>query len=65
MNTRRVDVEPGVFNMVFGRHGAFIYLAAPDGAVWWAAQVASPRQPDLASVDLDLGLGEHRYSGYR
>jgi 2-polyprenyl-6-methoxyphenol hydroxylase-like FAD-dependent oxidoreductase len=49
-----VDVEPGVFNMVFGRGGAFIYLAAPDGAVWWAAQVASPRQPDLASVDLDL-----------
>lgn len=49
-----VDVEPGVFNMVFGRNGGFIYLAAPDGAVWWAAQVASPRRPDLASVDLDL-----------
>ncbi|MEV4002343.1 FAD-dependent monooxygenase [Actinomadura sp. NPDC049753] len=49
-----VDVEAGVFNMVFGRNGAFIHLAAPDGAVWWAAQVASPRQPDLASVDLDL-----------
>ncbi|GGQ45645.1 2-polyprenyl-6-methoxyphenol hydroxylase-like FAD-dependent oxidoreductase [Actinomadura coerulea] len=51
---RGVDVEPGVFTMVFGRNGAFIYLAAPDGAVWWAAQVASPRQPDPASVDLDL-----------
>ncbi|MEU8802293.1 FAD-dependent monooxygenase [Spirillospora sp. NPDC048819] len=49
-----VDVEPGVFNIVFGRNGAFIYLATPDRAVWWAAQVASPRQPDLASIELDL-----------
>ncbi|MEU8306238.1 FAD-dependent monooxygenase [Actinomadura sp. NPDC048955] len=51
---RGVDVEPGAFNMVFGRNGAFVYLAAPDGAVWWAAQVASPRRPDPASIDLDL-----------
>ncbi|MBT2214160.1 NAD(P)/FAD-dependent oxidoreductase [Actinomadura sp. NEAU-AAG7] len=49
-----VGVEPGAFNMVFGRNGAFIYLAAPDGAVWWAAQPASPRQPDPASIDLDV-----------
>ncbi|MEV0666205.1 FAD-dependent oxidoreductase [Actinomadura luteofluorescens] len=57
---RGVDVEPGTFNMVFGRNGAFIYLATPDGAVWWAAQVASPRPPDPASIDLDLVKGLYR-----
>lgn len=48
-----VDVEPGVFNMVFGRRGAFVYLAAPDGEVWWSAQVASaaPPGPDEAGLD--------------
>lgn len=49
-----LDVEPGTFNMVFGRNGAFIYLATPDGTVWWSAQVAAPQQPDLEAVDLDL-----------
>jgi salicylate hydroxylase len=34
-----VEVEPGVFNMVFARNGAFLYLPAPDGTVWWSAQV--------------------------
>jgi salicylate hydroxylase len=45
--------RPGAFNMVFARAGAFIYLPAPDGSVWWSAQVAEPRQPDLAAVGLD------------
>lgn len=39
------------FNMVMARAGAFIYLPAPDGSVWWSAQVAAPRAPsDPASV---------------
>ncbi|MBE1532321.1 FAD-dependent oxidoreductase [Actinomadura algeriensis] len=39
------------FNMVMARAGAFIYLPAPDGTVWWSAQVAAPREPsDLAAV---------------
>ncbi|GAA2097997.1 FAD-dependent monooxygenase [Actinomadura alba] len=41
-----VDIEPGVFNMVFARNGAFLYLPAPDGTVWWSAQVNSPRRPE-------------------
>ncbi|WP_182882790.1 FAD-dependent oxidoreductase [Microbispora sp. H10949] len=51
--SRGVDVEPGVFNMVFGRKGAFIYLAAPGGEVWWSAQAASatPPGPDEAGLD--------------
>ncbi|GAA3441512.1 FAD-dependent oxidoreductase [Planomonospora venezuelensis] len=45
-----VAAEPGVFNMVFARSGAFIHVTAPDGAVWWSAQVADPAEP------VDTGL---------
>jgi 2-polyprenyl-6-methoxyphenol hydroxylase-like FAD-dependent oxidoreductase len=44
------DVEPGVFNMMFARNGAFIHLAAGDSEVWWSAQIADPVEPDRASV---------------
>jgi 2-polyprenyl-6-methoxyphenol hydroxylase-like FAD-dependent oxidoreductase len=40
-----VDVEPGVFNMVFCRAGAFVHLTAPDGRLWWNAQVSDPDEP--------------------
>jgi salicylate hydroxylase len=41
------------FNWIFARHGVFIYLPAPDGTVWWTAQVAAPRPPaDPAAVDV-------------
>jgi 2-polyprenyl-6-methoxyphenol hydroxylase-like FAD-dependent oxidoreductase len=33
------------FNWVFARRGVFIYLPAPDGTVWWTAQVAAPQPP--------------------
>ncbi|WP_141584401.1 FAD-dependent oxidoreductase [Actinomadura sp. WMMA1423] len=43
--------RPQGFNMVFARRGAFIYLPAPGGAVWWSAQVAAADPPpDLAAV---------------
>jgi salicylate hydroxylase len=43
--------EPGAWNMIFGRPGAFIYLPAPDGTIWWSAQVSSPMPPaDLSAV---------------
>ncbi|MFI0421751.1 FAD-dependent oxidoreductase [Spongiactinospora sp. 9N601] len=43
------------FNMLFARRGAFIHLPAPDGTVWWAAQVAAAEPPaDVRAV----GLGE-------
>ncbi len=37
------------FNWIFARHGVFIYLPAPDGSVWWTAQVAAARPPDPAA----------------
>jgi salicylate hydroxylase len=41
-------VEPGVFTMTFGRHGAFVHIGAPDGAVWWQAQVTAAPGPGPA-----------------
>lgn len=40
-----IDPEPGVFNMVFSRGGAFIHLTAPDGSIWWNAQVSERFEP--------------------
>jgi len=45
---------PGIsrhgFNWIFARHGVFVYLPAPDGSVWWTAQVAAARPPDPAAM---------------
>jgi 2-polyprenyl-6-methoxyphenol hydroxylase-like FAD-dependent oxidoreductase len=43
---------PGAWNMIFGRHGAFIYLPAPDGMIWWSAQVSAKAPPEVLA-----GLG--------
>jgi 2-polyprenyl-6-methoxyphenol hydroxylase-like FAD-dependent oxidoreductase len=46
--------EPRAWNMIFGRQGAFIYLPAPDGTIWWSAQVSAKVPPeDLAGVGPD------------
>ncbi|NYI03621.1 FAD-dependent oxidoreductase [Allostreptomyces psammosilenae] len=51
--TEGLDLEPGVFHMVFARAGAFLAVPAPDGTVWWSAQVASREQPDLSAGGTD------------
>ena len=49
----RTPVSERGFNWIFARRGVFIYLPAPDGSVWWTAQVASPRPPaDPAAMSL-------------
>jgi salicylate hydroxylase len=48
-----LDLEPGAWNMIYARHGAFIYLPAPDGSIWWSAQVAAVAPPELRSVGLE------------
>ena len=41
------------FNWIFAKHGVFIFLPAPDGTVWWTAQVAASRPPrDPAAIGL-------------
>jgi salicylate hydroxylase len=46
-----LDMPVGAFNMIFGRNGAFVILPAPDGTVWWSAQVSAPNPPaDVRAV---------------
>jgi 2-polyprenyl-6-methoxyphenol hydroxylase-like FAD-dependent oxidoreductase len=51
-----VPAETGTFNMVFARSGAFLHIPAPDGTVWWSAQVADPRPPKPTDVGDDRWL---------
>jgi salicylate hydroxylase len=43
------SVPPGLprdgFNWIFAKRGVFIFLPAPDGTVWWTAQVSAPEPP--------------------
>ncbi|MEU3497473.1 NAD(P)/FAD-dependent oxidoreductase [Kitasatospora cineracea] len=49
------EAGPGrTFNMTFGRRGAFAHLPAPDGTVWWSAQIADP----VAPAEIKLGAEE-------
>ena len=53
--------DPGVFHLTFGRAGAFLQVAGPDGTTWWSAQVAEPTQPDLTAVSLPTLLDHYRH----
>jgi 2-polyprenyl-6-methoxyphenol hydroxylase-like FAD-dependent oxidoreductase len=48
-----LGLEPGAWNLIYGRHGAFIYLPVPDGSVWWSAQVSAPEPPGPDAGRLD------------
>ncbi|HEV2638743.1 MAG TPA: FAD-dependent oxidoreductase [Actinocrinis sp.] len=55
------DSQTAAFNMTFGRHGAFIHLPAPDGTIWWSAQVSAPNPPaDVHAVTLADLTGLYR-----
>ncbi|MEV0646456.1 FAD-dependent monooxygenase [Phytomonospora sp. NPDC050363] len=43
--------DPGVFNLTFGVPGAFIHVGAPDGRIWWAAQVCGSAPAGDVGVD--------------
>jgi salicylate hydroxylase len=45
-----VDVQPSVFNLAFCRSGAFLWVAAGDGEVWWQAQVTSDEPPARSGI---------------
>ena len=46
-----VDAEPGSYEMIFGKRAFFGYAAAPDGEVWWFANV--PRHDEPARGELE------------
>jgi len=48
-----LNLETDAWNMIFARHGAFIWLQAPDRTTWWAAQVCAPAPEDLAAIGPD------------
>jgi FAD-dependent urate hydroxylase len=45
-----VDADPGTYHMIFGRRAFFGYAVAPDGEVWWFANV--PQHPEPAHSSL-------------
>ncbi len=40
-----VDADPGTYHMIFGKRAFFSYALAPDGEVWWFANLPEPREP--------------------
>jgi FAD-dependent urate hydroxylase len=51
-----VEAEPGSYTMIFGKRAFFGYAVAPDGEVWWFANV--PRRAEPASGELAATGGE-------
>jgi 2-polyprenyl-6-methoxyphenol hydroxylase-like FAD-dependent oxidoreductase len=48
-----VDTEPGSYEMIFGKRAFFGYAMAPDGEVWWFANV--PRSDAPARGEVEAG----------
>lgn len=46
----RLDDEPGVMHMTFGRRLFFAHVVHPDGGVWWFANVPRKREPSPADL---------------
>jgi 2-polyprenyl-6-methoxyphenol hydroxylase-like FAD-dependent oxidoreductase len=46
-----VEAEPGTYHMIFGNRAFFGYALAPDGEVWWFANVPQPEEPARGSLD--------------
>ncbi|HEU4397881.1 MAG TPA: FAD-dependent monooxygenase [Actinomycetota bacterium] len=46
-----VDAEPGSYTLIFGRRAFFGYLLAPDGEVWWFANVPRRDEPARGEVE--------------
>lgn len=49
-----VDTEPGAYEMIFGKRAFLGYVSAPDGEVWWFANVPCTRElsrEELASTN--------------
>lgn len=51
-----VDAEPGNYEMIFGRRAFFGYVAAPDGQVWWFANVPRRTEPARGEVEAVSGV---------
>ena len=50
-----VDMSPGSYEMIFGKRAFFGYVVAPDGQVWWFANVPHPDEPARRAFGRDSG----------
>jgi 2-polyprenyl-6-methoxyphenol hydroxylase-like FAD-dependent oxidoreductase len=50
-----VDLEPGGYEMIFGKRAFFGYAMAPDGEVWWFANVPRGEEPARGEVEAVCG----------
>lgn len=48
-----VDAEPGSYVMTFGKRAFLGYALAPDGEVWWFANVPRPSEPARGEVEAE------------
>ncbi|MFC9250604.1 FAD-dependent oxidoreductase [Amycolatopsis thailandensis] len=46
----RLDDEPGVMHMTFGKRLFFSHVVHPDGGVWWFANVPRKQEPSQAEL---------------
>jgi 2-polyprenyl-6-methoxyphenol hydroxylase-like FAD-dependent oxidoreductase len=49
--------EPGSYEMIFGKRAFFGYAAAPDGEVWWFANL--PRRGEPGRGEVEAVSGDH------
>jgi 2-polyprenyl-6-methoxyphenol hydroxylase-like FAD-dependent oxidoreductase len=62
----RTEISRQGFNWIFAKRGVFIYLPAPDGSIWWTAQIAGPPAaagPSRGEPDGPDGTLPHRAAG--
>jgi 2-polyprenyl-6-methoxyphenol hydroxylase-like FAD-dependent oxidoreductase len=50
-----VDAAPGTYHMIFGKQAFFGFAVAPDGEVWWFANVPQATEPERGSLALISG----------
>jgi 2-polyprenyl-6-methoxyphenol hydroxylase-like FAD-dependent oxidoreductase len=55
----RTSAVPGTYHMIFGKRAFFGYAVAPDGEVWWFANVPEPAEPARGSLT-SIGTGQWR-----
>lgn len=51
----RVGPEPGNYEMIFGKRAFFGYATAPDGEVWWFANLPRPDEPARSEAEAISG----------
>jgi 2-polyprenyl-6-methoxyphenol hydroxylase-like FAD-dependent oxidoreductase len=50
-----VDTQPGSYDMIFGKRAFFGYALAPDGSVWWFANIPRSDEPARGAIDTSNG----------